>query len=121
MQQILDLWDPYVEHCGFVLRDGSVVEVLNMHESPQDGFRISPEDILKHEATIIATWHTHPHTSGNLSVEDYRCFLNWPEWFHYICDRSKLHCYYVQTQRVFLHDDADLPRIPEGVLPQRKT
>lgn len=117
MESLLDLWSPFLERCGLVLKDGTTVELPNVHEDPQRGFRIAPEEILKYEPQTAATWHTHPHTGPNLSLADYRCFLNWPELFHYVVGHGKVWCYYVEQNRVLLHDDSDLPRLSEGPLP----
>lgn len=116
MQSLLEFWNPHLERCGFVLKDGAVVEVLNVHEDPQRGFRVDPLEILKHEGQVSATWHTHPHTGPNLSMADYNTFLAWPEWFHYVAARDTVWCYYVEQNRVLLHDDFDLPRVSEGTL-----
>lgn len=114
---LTDFWNPSVERCGFVLKSGEAVEVINTHEDTQQGFRINPQDILKYEDQVIATWHTHPKTSLNLSTADLNCFLAWPEWFHYIVYRGTIRCYYVEANRVLFYDDSDLPRLPEETLP----
>jgi proteasome lid subunit RPN8/RPN11 len=116
MRSLSDFWNAHLERCGFLLRDGRLIEVPNIHEEPQLGFRVNPEDILNHETDIVATWHTHPHDGPNLSVADYRCFLNWPEWTHLIVHRGKVWAYYVEQNRVLLHDDFDLSRIPGGAI-----
>lgn len=76
------------ERCGFVLKTGRVVEVSNVAEDPVTGFRMKPEEVLtflsKKRAVPVATWHTHPGASPNLSEMDYAGFLQWPEWQHYI-------------------------------------
>ena len=113
---LTEFWNEYVERCGFVLRDGGILEVPNVHENPQEGFRIAPEVILEHEGKVAATWHTHPHHGANLSVEDYQCFLRWPEWGHFIVHRGKVQYYYVEQNRVLCHA-SDIPRLPEKPLP----
>lgn len=114
---LTDYWNPSVERCGFVLKDGSFVELINTHEDTQNGFRINSADILKYEETVAATWHTHPRTSANLSLEDYKCFLAWPNWYHFIVTRDTVQGYYVEQNRVLIHDDLDLPRLSEGPVP----
>jgi proteasome lid subunit RPN8/RPN11 len=50
------------EVCGFVMRDGSIIEIRNVAENPYDTFtmdlrQIRPRvDVRK----IAAIWHTHP-------------------------------------------------------------
>ena len=114
--KLLEFWNGFVERCGFVLADGELVELSNCHEDPRNGFRIDAAEILKYGGRVIATWHTHPLYGPNLSVEDYKCFLDWPEWQHIIIHKDTLRIYYVEQNRVLLHDDSDFPRLPEGVV-----
>lgn len=119
MQRLLEFWGPHIERCGLILKNGAILELPNVHEDPQNGFRVDPAEILKHEAETAATWHTHPSGNANLSMEDYHCFLAWPELFHYVVSRVKVNCYFTEFNRVYLHDDSDLPRLPQGAVPQR--
>lgn len=73
--------DDTVERCGLVLADGSIIEVENTHPNPTEGFKISARDLMRDP---VASWHTHPGASANLSQEDYRGFLQWPHLDHYI-------------------------------------
>jgi proteasome lid subunit RPN8/RPN11 len=118
MLQLCEYWGPQLERCGFILKDGSIVEMPNVHKDTQAGFKIAPEDILKYEEGVAATWHTHPVTGPNLSPEDYRCFLDWPNWSHFIVCRDKVWGYYVEVHRVLRYDDSNFPRLFEGTLPQ---
>jgi proteasome lid subunit RPN8/RPN11 len=117
MKSLSEFWNEHLERCGFVLSDGTVVEVPNIHEDPQFGFRVDPQEILRYEEQIVASWHTHPHGGPNLSMEDYRCFLDWPKWTHFIVHRGKVWAYYVEQNRVLLHDDLDFSRLPRGAVP----
>lgn len=116
---LLDLWNPLNERCGFILNDGTVVECQNIHEDPEIGFEISTSSIRQYEGQISATWHTHPRTSPNLSVEDYRAFQAWPKWFHYIIGEHEFWCYYVRNNAVILLDEDDHSAwLPEGSSPR---
>lgn len=86
MQDMLSLLDPSRpdERCGFLMTDGTIVEVKNVHTEPELGFRMDPHELLEHVSNAIATWHTHPKTTPNLSQEDYAGFLAWPKLTHYI-------------------------------------
>ncbi len=73
------------ERCGFVLEDGTLVEISNVHSEPTKGFRMDPFELLQHlDDPLVGTWHTHPDGDPNLSQEDYAGFLNWPHLKHYI-------------------------------------
>lgn len=74
------------ERVGFIIPRNEIVEVENISENPLDGFLVDAEDIIHYTETkgAIATWHTHPNQSANLSGEDNRIFFNWPELTHFI-------------------------------------
>ena len=88
--QLIELLDPDMpdERCGFVLKDGSLVEVKDIHEEPQLGFHMDPAELILYVDAAAATWHTHPQTSPNLSQDDYAGFLAWPNLQHHIVGRT---------------------------------
>lgn len=83
------------ERVGFILSSGEVVEVENVSDDPENAFKVSLEDIIAHEANATGTWHTHPGETSNLSVSDYKSFLNWPTLDHYIVGADGIACYRV--------------------------
>lgn len=83
-KSLLKKYDDEVEHVGFVLPRGKLVEVENISDNPTGSFDVSGDDIIKYEDTAIATWHTHPKGTSNLSTGDMETFLNWPDMVHYI-------------------------------------
>jgi proteasome lid subunit RPN8/RPN11 len=87
-------WKNDSERCGFVLKGGEVVEVINIAEEPEDNFEISAEDVARYEDQILASWHTHPRGSANLSQSDYYLFSQVPEWDHIIISKDELTHYY---------------------------
>lgn len=86
------------EACGFVLKSGEVIQVTNHAENKKTDFEIDEADLNEHADQIAATWHTHPATNCNLSVEDYACFVAFPDWLHYIYDGHRLACYTVNQE-----------------------
>lgn len=72
------------ERCGLILKDGTIVEIDNIHEDPTDGFKMDPVQVLPYLEEAVGTWHTHPDTDPNLSGEDYSGFLSWPNLTHSI-------------------------------------
>lgn len=88
MRSLIDLYDEgsNLERCGFVFADGSLVEIDNIHDTPERGFRMDPAQILEHvdNPDLTGTWHTHPGGDPNLSQEDYAGFMNWPHVEHHI-------------------------------------
>lgn len=75
------------ERCGLILKDGTVVELENVHEAPREGYRMRPSDALPHLENLAGTWHTHPDSDPNLSEEDRNGFLAWPDLEHFIVGR----------------------------------
>src|SRR3546814_6030680 len=72
-QKLIDLYNEgsALERCGFVLRDGTVVEITNVHDEPERGFRMAPARVLEYvdNPDLVGTWHTHPGGDPNLSQE----------------------------------------------------
>jgi proteasome lid subunit RPN8/RPN11 len=102
MHSLVEKYKGDKERVGFVLRTGDAVEVPNISKTPEEGFSISTEDIIKYldPEVSIATWHTHPGQSSNLSVEDMENFLQWPDHLHYIIGVDGISCYKVVDGRV---------------------
>ena len=82
------------ERVGFVHTD-TIIEVRNAAENPVLGFFIGPEDVLKHteEMNAWASWHTHPSQNSNLSGEDHKMFVQWPDLYHFIIGSDSVKCY----------------------------
>lgn len=88
------------ERIGFVLRDGTIVELKNMCHDPANGFDFSGEDLLRYEDEALASWHTHTGKDCNLSTEDLNSFLNWPGLTHYIVGSDGVAAYAVEKGNV---------------------
>lgn len=84
------------ERCGFILENG-IIEVPNTCANPTEGFLISPNDVMLYEGVALATWHTHPNVSSNLSGEDYSMFKTWYNLHHIIIGKDGF--------RVFKYDN----------------
>ncbi len=102
--ELQKLWGYCPEKCGLILSDNTIITLENIHPNPWDNFEIDPQALVEFEGKIAATWHTHPKTSANLSVEDYRLFQQLPDWYHYIIARDEVRCYYTQNNTVFLYE-----------------
>jgi proteasome lid subunit RPN8/RPN11 len=75
--------DELEERCGLIV-DGEIIEITNIHDQPELGFKMKPEELLEYIATATASWHTHPTTDPGLSEEDYAGFTQWPRLVHHI-------------------------------------
>lgn len=52
------------------------------------------------EADTLATFHTHPGQSANLSYEDYESFMGYPYLTHYIIGADGIKSYRVVNGRL---------------------
>lgn len=115
--QLSGYWAADVERCGVITRTNTVLEVQNQAQDPKNTFAFQIKDL---ENDPKATWHSHPETTANLSIEDYRFFQSWPELVHFIIGVDGVRCYQVLDGIVYLvEDEADYsPRQDEGALQQ---
>jgi proteasome lid subunit RPN8/RPN11 len=90
------------ERVGFILNDGSIVELENICSDPLNGFEVKGDDLLRYEDRVSATWHTHPGASSNPSIGDYQGFLNYPDWKHHIVGDDGVVTYEVRNGRVLI-------------------
>ena len=90
-------WHPILERCGFILKDGSVVEVENESATPSGTFQIS-ESVIEQTGleNIAIFWHSHPSGDVNLSLDDYFNFLQYPDHKHHIYNETGFAEYYVR-------------------------
>lgn len=103
---LLKLWSEGQERCGFILKDGAVIETINVHSQPQEHFKIADSDMLRYGDSIRATWHTHPKTGPNLSVPDYFMFCRFPEWDHAIISKNAFRIYRAVGARVLICENS---------------
>lgn len=87
------------ERAGFIMTDGSIVEVRNIAENRQDDFLGYPDDIVKYCDDAVGSWHTHPGKDGNLSVKDYYNFSAWEDLYHCIVGSDGVRTYRYDTEK----------------------
>lgn len=85
--------DEGAERVGFILKDDTIVEVMNIAGDPLIGFMVSGDDVMKYMDDAVATWHTHPNYTANLSGNDYTTFTNWDDYHHFIVGKDEVKCY----------------------------
>ncbi len=103
-----------LERCGVVFASGEVLELPNTHVDPSNNFIIFEDDLLR--PNVVATFHTHPHTSPNLSVTDYYAFLAYPDLKHYILSKGKIWCFHTVNGILCRYENPNLPRFPENLM-----
>ncbi|URG13841.1 hypothetical protein [Acinetobacter phage vB_AbaS_TCUP2199] len=94
-------WSPFSERCGFILKDGTQIEVPNIHKEPSNFFAMDPAEIEKYKDQIAYFWHSHVDDNINLSLDDYLSFLAYPDHRHRIYNsRDEYAEYYVRRDFV---------------------
>lgn len=99
-RDLLSRHSPGPERGGLVLDDGTVIELTNLMDEPEDGALLDPAELIQHEDRMVATWHTHPTTSANLSGMDWETFTNWPDQLHAIIGTDGIRWYRVKGRAV---------------------
>lgn len=89
------------ERGGFVLEDGTLLEFPNNSPEPNEGasLEIGVEQLPLLDYAI-ATWHTHPGATANLSVGDAETFTQWPNMLHAIVGTNGVRWYGVKNGAV---------------------
>lgn len=98
------LWSPLLERCGFILKDGTIIEVENKHPTPSISFSIETESFETYADQIAIVWHTHPTSLVNLSVADYQAFLSKPQYLHMIIGRTQYAVFQVEADVVLIRE-----------------
>lgn len=96
-------WNPEVELCGVIDLQGDIVECVNLARYPQDAFQFEEEDLQG----VAASWHSHPKTSANLSIQDFYFFKSWPSILHFVIASSEVRCFAVLNGTVYLLDQEE--------------
>ena len=103
-KQLQNFWEPGVERCGLVLDNLTIEEKSNHSKTPERSFAFDLVDLM---LSSVGTWHTHPTTSANLSIDDYRFFECWPNKLHWIVSQGEVWCYLVKDGIVYCVDEED--------------
>lgn len=86
------------EACGFILDDGEIVEIANIHPDPLRGFSMSGQDILnkldkESLSRIIGIWHTHPKGTIKPSKTDIHAIRSGAilkNWVYFIATKDQV-------------------------------
>jgi proteasome lid subunit RPN8/RPN11 len=97
-----------VERVGFILIDGSIIEVENISSTPYLTASVDPAFLVENEDRLLASWHSHPGATSQLSGDDYQAFSNWPDLKHYIVGSDGVSSYIVVKGKV-VHEAEDHP------------
>jgi proteasome lid subunit RPN8/RPN11 len=87
-----------LEVCGFVMSDGSIIEINNVHENPCDYFSMDLRQIRRKVDVrkIAAMWHTHPNGDVRPSEADLQA-IRLCEWGYLIVTADEVALYEAQA------------------------
>lgn len=105
LEKLRQIYSNDVEKLGVILADGSVIELQNIHEEPENGALMKSQDVFDYlysgEHETVALWHTHVKgATADLSGEDYGTFLLHPDMKQYIVSATEIKMYYVEAGEV---------------------
>lgn len=98
----MHLYNEQAERVGFVLENDEIVEIENIHDTPAKAFDTKAEDVARYGDLAVATWHTHPNASNNLSTVDMDMFLVWNNIDHYIIGANGVKKYVIVDNEVLI-------------------
>lgn len=82
------------EVCGFIMKDGSIIQVPNLHHDPKRGFLMASQCLeTLNPYGIQAIWHSHPKGSlkpSKADIESIRVGAIWPEWEYWIVTKDEV-------------------------------
>lgn len=78
--ELLNFWNKFTERCGYVLRDGTIIEIPNNSRNPRRSFKMDLDDLITafrnhNPRNVVGIFHTHPSNSPKPSRED---IAGWP-------------------------------------------
>lgn len=83
---------PEEEVCGFVLEDGSVIDVPNIASDPKTTFEISPSDYVRADLCgIKGVWHSHLELDGFSPLDQQVLYQDTLPWSVYCLRTAKFH------------------------------
>lgn len=104
MALMLHYWNSTTERFGLILEDGAVAEFKNQSQTPGKTLLVDRQSIEPFLPMAVASWHTHPENSVNLSCHDYAMFLTMPSLTHYIITETRIRSFVVSNGKVMLHE-----------------
>lgn len=96
-------WREGVEVCGIITPEGEIEETENLSETPRETFEFRPEDLGR----AACSWHTHPQSSANLSIDDFHFFKSWFSLTHFVISKTEVRCYIVLEDQVYQIDEEE--------------
>ena len=91
------------EVCGFIMRDGSIIEIRNVAENPYDTFTMDLRQIGRKVdvENIAAIWHTHPGGDIRPSKADLNA-IKLCKWDYVIVTTDEIALYEAQESGIWV-------------------
>lgn len=108
IETLLSLYkDDGLELGGYVKDTGEVVICENDSPNPLENFSFKMDDLMKinDEEGTIALFHTHPNGTSAMTKQDFRAFVNYPNFYHLIVGKNGLLCYKVTERETVIIED----------------
>lgn len=86
------------EVCGFILKDGTVKEIRNIHHNPHKHFAMCPVQLREVDPKdVVALWHSHPGGSPFPSAMDQKNMADlgstYGDWAYFIVTKDDVRQY----------------------------
>jgi proteasome lid subunit RPN8/RPN11 len=95
-RELLKLLAPGPERGGVILDDGAIFELTNISEEPGTSCILDLIPLVPVVDRMVATWHTHPDATADLSGMDWDSFTQWPACAHAIIGTDGVKWYRVK-------------------------
>lgn len=92
---------------GGYLKGGKVIVCENDSLNPLENFSFKMEDLMDINDTdgVVALFHTHPNGTSAMTKQDFKAFINYPDFFHLIVGKNGLLCYKVTERETVIIED----------------
>lgn len=92
---------------GYINAENTVVVCENDSPNPLENFSFKMEDLesINDEEDVVALFHTHPNGTAAMTKQDFKAFLNYPDFFHLIVGKAEVLCYRITERETIIIED----------------
>lgn len=110
LSQVQSLYkDEGIERGGYI-QGNQVIECENDSINKLENFQFTfdvLDELEKKESEIVALFHTHPNGTSVMSKQDFRAFINYPQFLHLILGKDGISCYKVTERETVIVEDIE--------------
>ena len=106
-ETLLSLYKEEGCECGGYIKNGEAIICENDSPNPVENFSFKIEDlmIINDQEGVTALFHTHPNGTSAMTKQDFKAFVNYPDFFHLIVGKDGLLCYKVTERETVIIED----------------